>query len=100
VLIVTGSIQARPDTIRQVTALSLVHVQRSRQEPGCLLHSVQLDVEDPLRLVFIEHWADADALRAHFRVPESGAFVREAAGLSSSPPEMTVYEASPTSVAG
>ena len=31
-------------------------------EPGCLLHSVHHDVEDPNRLVFVEHWADHDAL--------------------------------------
>jgi quinol monooxygenase YgiN len=98
VLIVTGCIQARPDTIDQVTTLSVAHVHRSRQEPGCLLHSVHADVEDPLRLVFIEHWSDAEALRTHFRVPESGAFVRAATALSAHPPEMTVYEASATSV--
>ena len=74
-IIVTGSIQARPDSIDQVLELSLAHVRRSRGEPGCLLHSVHRDVEQPLRLVFLEHWADAEALRAHFRVPESGAFV-------------------------
>jgi quinol monooxygenase YgiN len=93
VLIVTGSITARPDSIDAVLARSLAHVHRSRLEPGCLLHSVQIDAEDRLRLVFIEQWADADALRAHFRVPASGAFVTEASGLASSPPEMTIYDA-------
>ena len=45
-------------------------------EPGCLLHSVHHDVEDPNRLVFIEHWADRAALDTHFRVPASGTFVQ------------------------
>ena len=97
-IIVTGSVVARPETIDQAMALSLDHVRRSREEPGCLLHSVHHDVEDPLRLVFIEHWADADALRTHFRVPASGAFVRELAALADGSPEMTIYEALPTSV--
>ena len=43
--------------------LSLEHVHRSRQEDGCLLHSVHRDIEDENRLVFLEHWADADTLR-------------------------------------
>jgi quinol monooxygenase YgiN len=94
VLIVTGSIQARPDSIDQVLALSLAHVRRSRQEPGCLEHSVHRDCEDALRLVFVEHWADADALRAHFRVPASGAFVQQIAALAAAPPEISIYEAS------
>lgn len=93
VLIVTARIQARPDTIDQVLALSLAHVRRSRQEPGCLAHSVHRDCEDPLRLVFLEHWADAEALRAHFRVPGSSTFVQEISALAAGPPEISIYTA-------
>jgi quinol monooxygenase YgiN len=98
VLIVTGSIRARADTIERVLALSLEHVQRSREEPGCLLHSVHHDAEDPLRLVFLEHWIDADALRAHFHVAASRAFVDEVAALADGSPEMAIYDARPISV--
>ena len=98
VIIVTGSIEARPDSIDQVLELSLAHVRRSREEPGCLMHAVHRDVEQPLRLVFLEYWADAEALRAHFRVPESGAFVTGIAALAAGRPEMTIYEAVPTRV--
>ena len=63
-LIVTGSVRARPENIERALALSLEHVRRSRREPGCVLHSVHRDVEEPLRIVFFEQWADADALRA------------------------------------
>lgn len=97
-LIVTGSIRARADTIDRVLALSLEHVRRSREEPGCLLHSVHHDAEDPLRLVFLEHWIDADALRAHFRVAASRDFVDEVAALADGSPEMAIYDARPTSV--
>jgi quinol monooxygenase YgiN len=93
VLIVTGSVQARPDSIDHVLALSIAHVRRSRHEPGCLAHAVHRDCEDALRLVFVEHWADADALRAHFRVPASGAFVQEISALAAGPPEISIYEA-------
>jgi quinol monooxygenase YgiN len=98
VLIVTGSIEARPDTVDQVLELSLEHVRRSRAEPGCLLHSVHRDVENPLRLVFLEHWADADALRAHFRVPASREFVTQAGALAAATPEMAIYDARPASL--
>lgn len=97
-MIVAGSVEARADTVDQVTALSLAHVRRSRGEPGCLLHSVHHDAENPLRLVFIEYWVDVDALRAHFRVPESGVFVTEVAGLAANPPQMKIYEAQAISV--
>jgi len=98
VLIVTGSIEARPEAIDQVLELSLEHVRRSRTEPGCLLHSVHRDVENPFRLVFLEHWADVDALRTHFRVPASGTFVTQAGALAATPPEMAIYDARPASL--
>jgi quinol monooxygenase YgiN len=98
VLIVTGSVQARPETIERVLAISLEHVRRSRQEPGCLLHSVHRDVEDPMRVVFLEQWSDADALHAHFRVPASNAFVEELAALAATPPAIAIFDAQKTRV--
>jgi quinol monooxygenase YgiN len=97
-LIVTGSIRARPEHVDRVLELSLEHVHRSRQEHGCVLHAVHRDVEDENRLVFLEHWADADALRAHFAVPASITFVREATALAAGPPELAVFEAQPISI--
>jgi quinol monooxygenase YgiN len=93
VIIVTGVVYARPDNLDAVLAISLEHVRRSRLEPGCLLHSVHHDVEDPLRLVFLEHWQDRAALDAHFRVPASSDFVTAVAALAAEPPTMQIYEA-------
>ncbi|HEV3226840.1 MAG TPA: putative quinol monooxygenase [Acidimicrobiales bacterium] len=92
-IIVTGSITAKPETFDQIRTLSLEHVRRSRGERGCLLHSVHQDVEDPLRLVFVEHWQDRDALNAHFQVPASGEFVAAASALAVGNASMQVYEA-------
>lgn len=97
-IIVTGSIRPRPENIDRAIELSLQHVHRSRLEPGCLLHSVHRDVEDPLRLVFLEHWTDVDALRTHFAVPDSGAFVSEVAALGDTAPEIAIFDARPQSV--
>lgn len=94
-IIVTGSVKAQPATLAQLRELCLEHVHRSRTEPGCLLHSVHHDVEDPLTLVFLEHWQDRAALDAHFRVPASSDFVTAAAALSAEPPTMQIYEAEP-----
>jgi quinol monooxygenase YgiN len=92
-IIVTGSVRARPDAIDEVLRLSLEHVHRSRTEPGCLLHSVHRDVEDELRVVFLEHWADRDALAAHFGVPASNEFVQAVTALAAEPPTIEIYEA-------
>jgi quinol monooxygenase YgiN len=91
-VVVTGSIQARPERIDELLALSLEHVRRSRAEPGCIAHAVHRDLEDPLRLVFVEEWADRAALLAHFAVPASRAFVKAAAACATDVPAMALYE--------
>jgi len=98
VIIITGSVTGRPDTIGELVTASLEHVVRSRREPGCISHSVQRDAENPLRLVFIERWESPDAVRAHFAEPASGEFVRAAAALSDSPPSLEMFTATPTTL--
>jgi quinol monooxygenase YgiN len=90
-ILVTGSVRVQPDRLDEAIALSLEHVHRSRLEPGCLLHSVHRDVEDDHRLVFLEHWADRDALDTHFRVPASNQFVKELSAIAAEPPDIQIY---------
>jgi quinol monooxygenase YgiN len=92
-IIVTGSIQAKAEYLDKLLALSLEHVRRSRTEPGCVSHAVHQDVENPLRLVFVEEWTDKEALAAHFLVPASREFVKIAMELATTPPLLNIYEA-------
>ena len=94
-IIVTGSVAARPESVDEVLRLSLEHVHRSRLEPGCLLHTVHQDAEDPNRVVFLEHWTDREALVAHFQVAASGAFVQAVRDLAIDPPTLDIYDAEP-----
>jgi quinol monooxygenase YgiN len=82
VVIVTGWILARPETLADLIALGREHSRRSRAEPGCLSHDLYLDSENGLKLFFFERWADRAALQAHFAVPESNAFMRKVRSLS------------------
>ena len=92
-IVVTGSVTAREDTFDEVRKLSLEHVHRSRLEPGCISHAVHIDCENPLRLVFIEQWADRAALLAHFAVPASRDFVRALQPLAAGASTIELYEA-------
>jgi quinol monooxygenase YgiN len=74
-IVVTGSLVARAETLAALKAVCIAHSERSRAEPGCMGHNVYADCENPLRLFFYEVWADRAALAAHFRVPESVAFM-------------------------
>ena len=92
-IVVTGSVTAREDTLGEIRKLSLAHVYRSRGEPGCISHAVHVDCENPLRLVFIEQWADRDALLAHFAVPASRNFVRALQPLAAAASTIEIYDA-------
>ena len=73
--------------------LSLEHVHRSRDEPGCISHAVHVDCENPLRLVFVEQWADRAALLAHFAVPASRDFVSALQPLAAAATTIEIYDA-------
>jgi len=92
-IVVTGSVTAKPDTFDEVRKLSLEHVHRSRTEPGCISHAVHVDCEDPMRLVFFEQWADRTALLTHFAVPASRNFVRALQGLAAEATTIEIYDA-------
>ena len=92
-IVVTGSVTARPETFDEVRRLSLEHVARSRAEPGCISHAVHVDCENPLRLVFFEQWADRAALATHFAVPASRNFVRALQPLAAAATTMEIYDA-------
>lgn len=93
-IIVLGTFVVREGGMAQAMALSQQHVRRSRAEPGCIEHNVSVDAERPDRLVFVERWESAEALRAHFAVPESRAFAWEIGQLAVAPPSIEVFNAS------
>jgi quinol monooxygenase YgiN len=93
-IMVTGSITAREDSFPEARRLSLEHVHRSRSEPGCISHAVHIDCENPLRLVFVEQWADRAALSTHFAVPASRNFVRALQPLAAASTTIEIYDAS------
>ena len=92
-IVVTGSVAAGPDTFDEVLRLSLEHVGRSRDEPGCISHAVHVDCENPLRLVFVEQWSGRNALLAHFAVPASRNFVRTLQSLATNATTIEIYDA-------
>ena len=82
--------------------MPLLHIEsidsRSRLYDWEIDAHVHQDVEDPLHVVFVEHWADADALASHFAVPASGAFVGGLRDLTTERSQIAVFEAEPLQV--
>ena len=92
-IVVTGSFIAKAAHLHEALALSLAHTHRTRLEDGCLLFSVNIDAENPNRMVFIECWRDMSALRVHFKVPECKQFAAQIELMAESIEPLTIYEA-------
>ncbi len=92
-IVVTGDVEASPETFAEIQRLSIEHVHRSRAEPGCVSHDVHINAENPMRLFFFERWESIDALKAHFGVPASREFGRRLEALASKPPTLQIYQA-------
>lgn len=98
-IVITGSILARPETFEELHRLSLAHTRRSRAERGCEHHSVHVDAEDDLRLFFVERWADRAAVLAHFAEPNARAFAAQARKLAAEAPTINIYTGEEISLA-
>ena len=97
-ILVTGRVTAKPETFDEILRVSREHVHRSRKEPGCISHDVSIDADDPMTLHFIERWADAAALKAHFRVKASQEMFHALQRLAADPGAMHLYEAQETKI--
>ena len=92
-IIITGSATIRPEHFDAALKLGIEHSARSRAEPGCIAHNCHIDAENPLRIVFVEEWADMAAVKTHFAVPDSGEFVRTLGGWTEGASVMRIFEA-------
>ena len=83
----------KPGTEDKCVELIRILQEHSRKEPGCISHHVSIDADDPLTLHFTERWESMEALKAHFRVPESRAMWRRVQELAADPGAMHIYSA-------
>lgn len=90
-ILITGSIRVRPEHRAAALALGVGHSTRSRGEPGCIAHNCHTDAEDENSIVFVEEWTDMAAVKGHFAVPKSGAFVAAISALAVAAPVMRIF---------
>lgn len=60
---------AREDTVDELRERLLEMTRLTRAEDGCLRYDLHAHATDPLRLVFVEEWASAEAHAAHDLTP-------------------------------
>jgi quinol monooxygenase YgiN len=64
-LAVVAVFRALPEAVDELGDRLAGLVTATRREAGCVRYDLHVDIADPLRFVFVEEWADSDALAAH-----------------------------------
>ena len=68
-VVVVASLTAKPESVDAVRAACTKAIKAVHGEPGCELYSLHQTGDT---FVFIEQWADADALKVHSTAPAIG----------------------------
>lgn len=74
-IVVTGRVQVPSEHRERFLEVATEMCRRSREEQGCGGYRVYADLEQDGRYVFVEEWADDDALQRHFSQPHTGVFM-------------------------
>jgi quinol monooxygenase YgiN len=74
-IVVTGRVRIAPENRERFKAVATEMCSRSREEAACRGYRVYADLEQEDRYVFVEEWADDDALQRHFAQPHTATFM-------------------------
>ena len=68
-VVVVASMTVKPESVDTVREILTTAVREVHDEPGCQLYSLHQSGET---FVFVEQWADEDALKTHSTAPAIG----------------------------
>ena len=94
VIVVTGRAHVPAEHRARFVEVATEMCTRSRADDGCVGYRVYEDLEQPERYVFVEEWADEDALQRHFTQPHTRTFMRDLAGLLAGPADVVFHTTS------
>jgi quinol monooxygenase YgiN len=91
VIVVTGRAHVSPANRARFIEVATTMCSSSRGDDGCSGYRVYEDLEQPDHYVFVEEWADEDALQRYFTQPHTGAFMRDLGGLLDGPADIVFH---------
>ena len=91
-VVVVASFTAKPESFDIVRAACEKAITEVHDEPGCELYSLHRTGDT---FVFIEQWADADALKTHSTAPAVGALFAAIGEHLAGAPDISMLEPLP-----
>lgn len=64
-IVVTARLRCKPGQESELMEVARASVAASRAEEGCVSYAFLSDLDEASEFMFVEEWADADALRRH-----------------------------------
>ena len=90
-IVVTGRARVPAENRERFIEVATTMCAGSREDAGCGGYRVYEDLEQPEHYVFVEEWADEDALQSHFAQPHTATFMRELGGLLAGPADVVFH---------
>jgi quinol monooxygenase YgiN len=84
-VVVVATMTVKPESVDAVREILTRAVKDVHDEPGCQLYSLH---ESGDTFVFVEQWADADALKAHSTAPAATAMFKDASAHLAGAPDI------------
>lgn len=91
-VVVVATLTVKPESVDTVRDILTRAVKDVHDEPGCQLYSLH---ESGETFVFVEQWADADALKAHSTAPAVGAMFQAAGEHLAGAPDIKMLQPIP-----
>ncbi|OMC11274.1 antibiotic biosynthesis monooxygenase [Mycolicibacter heraklionensis] len=91
-VVVVATFAVKPESVETVREICTKAVAQVHEEPGCQLYSLH---EADGSFVFIEQWADHEALKAHSTSPASGELFGSLGEHLAGAPEIKLLNAVP-----
>jgi quinol monooxygenase YgiN len=91
-VVVVASFTAKPESTAVVRSACTAAIEAVHDEPGCELYSLHQTGDT---FVFIEQWADADALKVHGTAPAIGVLFGAIGEHLSGAPDIKMLEPVP-----
>ena len=95
-IVVTGRVQIPEQHRNGFVEVASQMCATSRAEEGCVGYRVYADLEQPDRYVFVEEWADDDALQRHFGEAHTRAFLGDLGSMLGGPADALFHTVAST----
>ena len=91
-VIVIAKVPVKPECKKELLDLAQGVMEATRAEDGCISYTLLDNTYDPAQCIFVEEWADLDALRKHAASAHIAEWRKQSRELTAERTAVTVYQ--------